>query len=653
MQTRRTLLGRAAKGAALASAWPTRTSLASTPSAGQSLSAVKHVVIFSQENRSFDHYCGTLSGVRGYADLHPLRQPDGSSVFAQRDNKGVTVHPFRLNADTTSGQCVGDVAHDWKTGLGASNNGRMNKWLPHKGHNAMSYYARRDIPYFYGLADAFTLCDAYFCSFNGPTNPNRLFMMTGMIDPQGLYEGPVTTNAEPGFSWTTYPERLQKAGVSWRVYQETDNYDDNALAWFTQFRNADPTSPLYQNGMRRFPRSQFASDVRNNTLPSVSWVISPTALSEHPEHSPNKGMHHGAMHYLNVLAANPEVWAQTVFIWTYDENGGFFDHVAPPTPPAGTPGEFANGQAFGLGARVPTLVMSPWSCGGAVCSEVFDHTSLLRFLEVWTGVREPNISAWRRKVCGDLTSTLDFRSVSVAFPSLPDSKAPADLADIHGRTKPRAVPNGEVAPPHQESGARVLRPLPYQLSATLQTDLTHGQLQLAIKNNGGAACSVRLQQSGNHAPDPLHLTIGAMGDHTHLLSMPSSPAYDLELQGPNGFFRRWVGNELSIAPRIEEEFDADLSIYRLRVFNPSNKTIALRITTSFEALKGSEQLVRVPADRNVHVALQTCDLWYDYKIEEAAEGQWGWHLGGHIEGRDSRTLNMGPPRHGDELQASL
>jgi len=653
MQTRRSLLGRAATGAALASAWTTRATLASTSAAGQSLSAIKHVVIFSQENRSFDHYCGTLSGVRGYADPHPLSQPDGSSVFAQRDGKDATVYPFRLNAATTSGQCVGDVAHDWHTGVGASSNGKMNSWLPHKGHNAMSYYSRSDIPYFYGMADAFTLCDAYFCSFNGPTNPNRLFMMTGMVDPHGLYEGPVTTNAEPGFSWTTYPERLQKAGVSWRVYQETDNYDDNALAWFTQFRNADVASPLYQNGMRRFPRSQFSTDVHNNALPSVSWVISPTALSEHPEHSPNKGMHHGAMHYLNALAANPEVWAQTVFVWTYDENGGFFDHVAPPTPPAGTPGEFANGRAFGLGARVPTLVMSPWSCGGAVCGEVFDHTSLLRFLEVWTGVREPNIGAWRRKVCGDLTSAFDFRSVSVAFPSLPDSQTPADLADVNSRTKPRALPNGELAPPAQESGSRVLRPLPYQLSARLQTDVVHGQLQVAIKNEGRAACSVRLQQAGTYAPDPLHMTIGAKRENTQLVSMQSGPAYDLQLHGPNGFFRRWVGDALTVAPEIEFAFDLEQSTFGIRVSNPTNATLALRITTSIEALKGSEQIVNVPASSSICATLQTCDLWYDYHVKNLAGGRWLRQVAGHVEGSDSRTLNMEPPRHMDDLQASL
>jgi phospholipase C len=653
MQTRRSLLGRAAKGAALASAWPTRSTLAHTSAAGQSLAAVKHVVIFSQENRSFDHYCGTISGVRGFADPHPLHQPNGASVFAQRDGQGQTVHPFRLNAATTSGQCVGDVAHDWHTGLAASNNGRMNQWVPHKGQNAMSYYARPDIPYFYGLADAFTLCDAYFCSFNGPTNPNRLFMMTGMIDPHGLYEGPVTTNAEPGFTWTTYPERLQKAGVSWRVYQETDNYDDNALAWFKQFRDADEGSPLYQNGMQRFPRSQFASDVRNNTLPSVSWVISPTALSEHPEHSPNKGMHHGATHYLNALAANPEVWAQTVFIWTYDENGGFFDHVAPPTPPLGTPGEFANGHAFGLGARVPTLVMSPWSRGGAVCSEVFDHTSLLRFLEVWTGVREPNISAWRRKICGDLTSALDFRSVSVAFPALPDSQAPAASADINSRSKPRAAPNGEMAPPLQEAGTRVLRPLPYQLSASLRTDLGTGQLQLALKNEGGAACSVRLQQSGSHAPNPLHITIGAKQEQTQLVSMQGYLAFDLELHGPNGFFRRWVGNGVSVAPGIEERFDIERATVELRVSNPTNAELSLRIATSIESLKGSEQVVHVSCGHSVGITLQTCDLWYDYRIEDASGSQCSWQLGGHIEGSDSRTLNMGPPRRLDELQASL
>ena len=167
----------------------------------------------------------------------------------------------------------------------------------------------------------------------GPTNPNRLYMWTGTIDPGGTGGGPVTDNSPAHdnvtLSWTTYPERLQQAGVSWQVYQEEDNYDDNALAWFKQFASAPAASPLWQRGMRKGTAGWFETDARAGRLPQVSWLVAPAAQSEHPAYFPAAGAEYIASK-LDAIASNEDLWHKTLFILTYDENDGLFDHVPPP-----------------------------------------------------------------------------------------------------------------------------------------------------------------------------------------------------------------------------------------------------------------------------------------------------------------------------------
>jgi phospholipase C len=218
---------------------------------------------------------------------------------------------------------------------------------------------------------------------------------------------------------------------------------------------------LYQNGIKPRQFKNFADDVVNNTLPQVSWLIAPYYQSEHPAFLPARGSQY-IYTVLETLASNPEVWSKTVLFLTFDENDGYFDHVAPPTAPPGTPGEYitaplpkaAGGIAgpIGPGFRVPTVVISPWSQGGWVCSEVFDHTSLLRFAEARFGVKEPNISAWRRKTCGDLTSTLRFDDKRRAFP-IPRSPADKVAQEMQAcATKPKPQVPQEQTLPHQERG---------------------------------------------------------------------------------------------------------------------------------------------------------------------------------------------------------
>jgi phospholipase C len=273
----------------------------------------------------------------------------------------------------------------------------------------MAYLTREDIPFHYALADAFTICDAYHCSLMGPTDPNRYYMWSGWAGNDGKGGGPVVTNDELGYGWTTYPERLEAAGVSWKIYQDRGdgldaagswgwtsdpyigNYGDNSLLYFDNYRKASPGEPLYDKARTgtdiKAGDDMFAplrADVLNGNLPKVSWIVAPEAYTEHPNWPANYGAWYVA-NVLDALTADPKVWARTALFITYDENDGFFDHVVPPYPTAGNStvdlrDEFLpaspsfTGGPYGLGARVPMVVVSPWSTGGYVCSETYDHT---------------------------------------------------------------------------------------------------------------------------------------------------------------------------------------------------------------------------------------------------------------------------------------
>jgi phospholipase C len=465
--TRRRMLGTAAGVAGAAAGFSllpgsVQQALADARPAG-GFDAVEHVVLLMQENRSFDHYFGTMPGVRGFSDPEALLLSTGESVFYQPDavNPDGYTLPFHLDTKTTSAQAIPSTSHAWAVQHQAWNNGAMDQWLPaHRaadgvnGPYVMGYYEREDIPFQFALADAFTVCDNSFSSVLGPTWPNRLYWMTGTIDPDGLHGGPITANSYPNgaYTWTTYAERLQAAGISWRVYQEEDNYGCNLLENFAQFQNAQPGNPLHDNGMARRAAGAFERDARNDNLPAVSWIIPTSTQSEHPDYMPAAGADFVA-HKIEAIAANPKVWAKTVFILSYDENDGLFDHVPPPSPRAGTTDEFVGGLPIGAGFRVPTIIVSPWTAGGWVCTERFDHTSTLRFLERFTGVAEPNISDWRRRTFGDFTSAFRFGSQDLRFPSLPNTatllaEAEQEVADNPAPT----LPGADQVPPQQRWG---------------------------------------------------------------------------------------------------------------------------------------------------------------------------------------------------------
>ena len=594
---------------------------------------VRHVVILVQENRSFDHYFGTLRGVRGFGDPAAPGNRDGRPDLYQAGAGGFVL-PF-----ATGLSCLEDVAHDWASGHAAWNGGNWDQWIPAKGTTAMAYYTRARLPFHYALADAYTVCDDYHPSAISPTNPNRLYVFTGTLDPGGLAGGPVISNRHSpgGFTWTTYPERLQAAGVSWKVYQQTDNFDDNPLAWFARFQQSAPGDPLYDRGMARVEDlvAALRADVVAGRLPKVAWIVGPAATTEHPPFAPENGARL-IRGLLQALAASPAVAASTVFMLTYDENGGFFDHLPPPVPPPGTPGEFVQGQPIGLGVRVPMILVSPWSRGGYVCSQVFDHTSIIRFLETWTGVRESNLSPWRRKICGDLTGAFDFKRPDFTLPALPD---PEPVSCPDGARPP--VPAAP-ALPEQEPGRKPARPLPYQLDANAQVDPATGQVRIVLRNDGRQAANLSIHASLDRAEPgagPWSCEVDPGGTAAAVVPAGANPAaYDCGCYGPNGFRRRFAGTVSAPVAAVSSIDPA--GALRVSLRNGTPLPVTFTLTANAHRPDG-------PWIRRVAGGAEATETfhpwshgqgWYDLTVTADCDPRFQRVLAGHIEtGQDSVT----------------
>tara|TARA_R110002050_G_scaffold67924_3_gene147308 strand:+ start:27075 stop:29621 length:2547 start_codon:yes stop_codon:yes gene_type:complete len=636
MDTRRDFLKKAsmlAGGVGLTASLPPsiQRALEIDPENGTTFKDAEHVVFLMQENRSFDHCFGTLQGVRGFNDPRAISLPNKIPVWLQSNKDGETYVPFRLNLKETQATWMGDLPHNWESQVDARNNGKYDQWLVAKKADkeygnmplTLGHYNREDLPFYYALADAFTVFDQHFCSALTGTTTNRSYFWTGKsFDTEG--NRPCVRNSEVSYnseaSWKTYPERLEENGISWRVYQNeislpTDvedasllaNFTDNNLEWFSQYnvryssgfqkyikgrlkelpseievlekgldkqkeerkvehlkelqkkrqqleqikevlktwnsndfeKLSDFHKNLHQkafttnigdpdyhkieelsyndNGLQRtlkVPKGdilhQFRQDVDQGKLPTVSWLAAPQKFSDHPS-APWYGAWY-VSEVLDILTKNPEVWKKTIFVLTYDENDGYFDHIPPfvaPNPKhiknftkgLDTSEEYATLEQemakkdmdpedprespMGLGYRVPMVVASPWSKGGWVNSEVCDITSTLMFLEELiqkkTGkvVKETNISSWRRAISSNLTSA--FRPYNgepytipkaiernhfmqevynASFKGLPNDFKPLTGDDI-ANAKRDLYKNSFM--PQQEPGIRDSCALPYEL----------------------------------------------------------------------------------------------------------------------------------------------------------------------------------------------
>jgi phospholipase C len=636
------------------------------------LADVDHVVILTQENRSFDHYFGTMRGVRGYGDRFAIpapplpAAPDRTVLVQPNEHAGAQpalIAPFRLDTSVDFRLYRPEgTPHGFVDGQAAWDNGRMGAWPRSKHNHAMAHFTREDLPFQYALAEAFTLCDAYHCALHLCTNPNRLYIWTGTHDPLARGNGPALDNgydsleADPlrhgGYLWTTYPERLMAAGVGFQIYQDmADNFTDNPLVGFRRYRQAHgaceaAAALLSRRTMTTRSVDDLRQDVLARRLPEVSWIVAPAALSEHPGAStPLQGADY-TERLLDALTANPDVWARTVLLINFDENDGLFDHAPPPAPPARASGRTIGATSipaddeyhrhaqtaadaayldrpYGLGMRVPLYVVSPWSKGGYVASEVFDHTSILRFLEARFGVREPNISAWRRAVCGDLTSCFDFSAPDTVdfMPALPATAALSERAARLQEVQP-PLPD-QVAAPVQETGLRRRRVTPYRLDARLRVE--GGNPVLLLANHSAERASVfHVYDISQLDEAPARYTVGAGQQLAHCLSGPGKVA-DIFVIGPNGFHRRLTGRGNIFSVNLEGRIGAPPSLI---LENLTSTPQAIAMTDAAYGAAPEAIMLAGGEVRSIPLDLSSSHGWYDRRF--IAGGQ-AWRMAGHVE----------------------
>ncbi len=686
---------------------------------------IKHIVILMQENRSFDHYFGTLRGVRGFGDRFPIPLATGKSVFFQPNPVagGPDIQPFRRDSRVANALIGSGTPHNFPDQQAAWQQGKMDRWIQYKNQATMGYYLREDIPFQFALADAFTICDGYHCSVLTGTDPNRIVFWSGSnFNPELRKQGIncTDTDAEPvnsrcwpspynwvegraqqadgsgqidpatsaynykytnsAFEWDTLPDVLQKAGVTWHIYQNmNDNWTGamHGCLAFKSFRTAQPGSPIYEHGLTG-PGTvtgglntvtlgsassttfldKLRQDVLDGTLPQVSWVLPTQYLAEHP--GSNGGVSGGAnlvAQVLDALTANPEVWSKTAFFITFDENDGFFDHVAMPAVPSydanGTlmgkstvplDGEyFDNGgpvgtkyltasdtisgsiRPYGMSSRVPMYVVSPWSRGGWVDSQVFDHTSIGMFLEKRFGVTVEAISPWHRAVAGDLTSCFNF--VNPNDPTVPTMPITSNFEAVN--TAQRALANtGAVTtapatpqPLYQEPGTRLSRALPYELHTSARVE-SRGSLSLVFANSGkqGAVFHVYDKLHLDRIPRRYTVEAGKQLQDDWNTAATDSGKYDLWVYGPNGYVRTFKGDALAwdaagFKPEVQVCYEPATGAVYVKVRNGGRAAGRVTVQANAYRTDGPWTLeVGAGATGQLHWNLDGSGRWYDFTV---------------------------------------
>nr|WP_121269499.1 phospholipase C, phosphocholine-specific [Pedobacter schmidteae] len=741
---------------------------------GSTFQDAEHIVFLMQENRSFDHMFGKLKGVRGFNDPRAYTKPDKDKVWLQKDDKGNTYAPFHVDINKTKITWQGGLPHSWNDQVAARNNGRYDKWVPVKSAMSLGFYDRTDVPFYYAMADAFTICDHHFCSSLTGTTPNRLFFWTGTIRPEQNGKSIAAVNNSQAESrddvyidWHTFPELLEDNNISWKIYQNElwtsdlkgegvdnwlGNYGDNAIEYVKRYnvklsayfrKHGDHTSkpPLTAEEVRakydkltsreknlidkafatninaphnylelapfsftddkgqqqtqNIPKHdifyQFRTDVDSGNLPTVSWLVAPEKFSDHTS-SPLYGTWY-VSEAIDILTKNPEVWKKTIFILTYDENDGYFDHMPPyvvPKPDYADTGkvsakidvaadyELKKDSPIGLGYRVPMLIASPWSKGGYVNSQVFDHTSCLMFLEHFlsnkTGktIRSNNISSWRRAICGNLTSV--FRPATADPSGIPTllKKDEVIVSINNAKNKPAQVkPDpltaeeiekinqhhafSDLSPavmPKQEKGTRLACALPYQLFVSCNLDAKKENIELhfeAGKGNfgqkmvpvGAPFCvstsdvyKGKVGKSWNYA-----VIAGDQLSDTIKLDHFANQQYDLKVTGPNGFFRRFKGGKNDPLVNINCAYENTGFLSKklsgnieLTVENTGDKEIKLEITDEvYKSIPATVITLAARQKSKLVLDLKNSASWYDFTIKISGSTSFIRQYAGHVE----------------------
>ena len=772
------------------------------PAPGSTYRDAEHIVILMQENRSFDHTLGTLQGVRGFNDPRAIRQANGNSVFVQSDAAGNSYAPWRLDIKDTKITWMGSIPHSRDSQVDAWNEGRHDRWIDAKRSYrpdykqvplTMGHYTREDLPFYYALADAFTVCDQSYCSAMTSTTPNRSFFWTGTVrDEQNTRSKVYMRNDEiliGGMTWKTFPERLSEVGVSWKFYQNEltnaggmtqeeeawlSNFGCNLLENFAAYnieaypgsvssmqqrlatlikeipklqvalaKETDPKAAnrlrvrlqsdqrhfeklkasLANSGEARYKQldekqralhdaafvtnagdpnyrslealefaegqkqdqmmvpkgdvlHQFREDVNNGKLPMVSWLSGPERFSDHPQ-SPWYGAWY-VSEVMNILTKNPEVWKKTIFILTYDENDGYFDHApsfvaADPKRPAtgrasegidtgieytyaedeirqGVTAEEARSGPIGMGYRVPTVVASPWSRGGWVNSQLFDHTSTLMFLEDFvqhkTGkkVHEENISAWRRAISGNLTSCfrphdekepvlsyLDRDKFVVGIRRAKDKEIPSNYVKLNATQIAEVNSNlhGSQFMAHQESGIKPSSALPYELYADggLSEDGKRFELQMKAGNEVHGARSVgapfnvyvRNIAAVKGEPQMIAATYTVKSGDMLTEAFPVADGrYDIDVHGPNGFYRSFKGEEQGSALKVRTSYEKHGSKLsgNVEVHLHNTGPTPLKVGVLDKSYKGETVTKTIAAGGETSIVVPSSKShgWYDFGV---------------------------------------
>jgi phospholipase C len=389
-----------------------------------STNKIKHVVILCQENRSFDHYFGAFASTLGSAGDTAVGFNKARLTY--QDANGQAFKPYHLT------QCCNqDPDHSWDGSHAKWNNGAMDGWVTAEGGAdiAIGYFEPEDHIYHVELAQAFTLCDRYYCSQIGPTLPNRLYLWSGTsgwnyLTPTSTsnslpFNNPSLTAPPPMLNWPTMADLLTDNELPWKCYSVADGSVPSAIGAFNPLIFFE--SILTHPGQLAHATADFAEftlDLALGKLPAVSWIVTEALTSEHPPAPPDMGQLLAARVVQELM--NSSAWESMALFITYDEGGGFFDHVRPrivEEVPAGLPDA---GEAVGAGFRVPMFVVSPWARPNTIYNGVVDHTSILQFIERTFStsaapLKLPTIAP-RRRNFDDLTDAFDFTQAPISPP---------------------------------------------------------------------------------------------------------------------------------------------------------------------------------------------------------------------------------------------